>query len=205
MRYRLHQDKLSGPALFISRCVDPETITIQQDGLEKDENNEIYAHEGSFIDKDGKVITLTKGEGLEFSADPVGILTEAVNVTDGAQAGSLMRRGTIYADKIPYPEGVEYEESFMASIEAKLPHILCVGSRTPATSAGAAGAASSSVDLSKATGTLAVKNGGTGATSASEALDALLESQPLPITKGGTGASDKDTAVTNLGAQKAGE
>ena len=173
MRLRLHQDKFSGPALFISRCTDPETVTIQPDGLEKNDDNEIYAHEGSFIDKDGKVITLTKGEGLEFSADPIGILTEAVNLTDGPQGGSVMKQGTIYANKIPYPEGVEYEESFMASIEAKLPKITCVGNMTPYTPASGAGAASTTVDLSKATGTLGIDKGGTGATSASEALSAL--------------------------------
>ncbi len=204
MRLREHQGHLQGPKLFISRCDSPEPITVSDEGIQPDEDNEKWVHEGTFLDKDGKAITLTKGEGLEFSADPVGILTEAVNVTDGAQGGSLMRRGVIYAEKLPYPEGVEYDDSFKAAIEAKLPHILCVGSRTPATSASSSSSSSSvNFDLSKATGTLGIDKGGTGATSASEALDALLESQPLPITKGGTGASDKDTAVTNLGAQKA--
>lgn len=76
--------------------------------------------------------------------------------------------------------------------------------KTGALTGGAAGAAAAStVDLSKATGTLSIDKGGTGATSASEALSALLESQPLSVENGGTGASDKDTAVTNLGAQKA--
>ena len=228
MRLRQHQGRLVGPKLFISRCDSPEPITVSDEGIQPDEDNEKWVHEGTFLDKDGKAITLTKGEGLEFSADPIGILTEAVNVTDGAQGGSLMRSGVIYADKLPYPEGVEYDDSFKASIEAKLPHILCVGSRTPVTTGSSSSSSSVNFDLSKATGTLGVDKGGTGATSASEALsallesqplsvenggtgkgtasealDALLESQPLPITKGGTGASDKETAVTNLGAQKA--
>lgn len=138
MRLR-YKKTYEGPINFISRCVAPETITVQPDGIKEDDDHEKYIHEGTFIDKDGKAITLTKSsKNLTFSADPIGILTEAVNVTDGPQPGSLMRRGVIYAEKLPYPEEVEFDEQFKADIEAALPHILCVGNRQPAPKAGAA-------------------------------------------------------------------
>lgn len=74
----------------------------------------------------------------------------------------------------------------------------------PAGSTG--GGSGGPVDLSNVTGTLAVTNGGTGATSAAAARTALglgdiaTQSSPLPVANGGTGATDAATARTNLGA-----
>ena len=128
MRIRKPFHSYEGFKVFISRADSPETITIDNSGLKPNEEGEIEAVAGSFIDKDGKVITLTKGESLEFSSDPIGILTETINLTDGKQAGSIMYSGVIYADKLPYPEGVEYDDSFKTAIQDKLPQIHCVGS-----------------------------------------------------------------------------
>lgn len=183
------------------------TYTIQTDGLEADENGDVLAHKGSFIDKDGKVIKLT--DCTSIPSDPIGILTETLNLRYGPQPGSVLRSGEIQAKYLYYPDEVEYEESFDAIIESKLPHILCMGAKNPTSMGGGAagaGAPSSTVDLSKATGTLAVKNGGTGATSADAALEALggqkKLSDPLPIANGGTGASDAESALTALGGAK---
>lgn len=146
-----------------------ETKTIKTDGLEADDDGRIYARKGSFVDKDGKVITLSDGGSeLTFSADPYGIITEDLNLTYGKQAGSVLRSGTIDPQYLNYPEGVTYKDAYAASIEAKMPHILCIHSNAPQ-SFGSGAAAAASVDLSKATGTLAVAHGGTGATDATGA------------------------------------
>jgi hypothetical protein len=55
------------------------------------------------------------------------------------------------------------------------------------------------VALSGITGTLAIANGGTGATTQTAALTALLGSSTVPIANGGTGAATAATARTNLG------
>ena len=60
------------------------------------------------------------------------------------------------------------------------------------------------VDLSNVTGTLAVANGGTGATNAGGARTNLglgsiaTQNSPLPVANGGTGATDAAGAKTNL-------
>lgn len=99
------------------------TYTIKPDGLEADENGDILAHKGSFIDKDGKVIKLTGVE--EITPDPIGILTETLNLRYGPQAGSILRSGEIDAKFLYYPDEVEYNTSFNAIIESKLPLIQC--------------------------------------------------------------------------------
>lgn len=61
------------------------------------------------------------------------------------------------------------------------------------------------VDLSNVTGTLAVANGGTGATNAGGARTNLglgsiaTQNSPLPVANGGTGATNAAGAKTNLG------
>lgn len=73
-----------------------------------------------------------------------------------------------------------------------------------ATTGGSGSGGTTSFDLSKATGTLSVAHGGTGATSAEAARTALglgdlaTEDAPLAISKGGTGATSADDAKTNL-------
>lgn len=102
-----------------------QTWTIVPDGITANATGQKYAHKGDFIDKDGKVITLTASESLEFGADPIGILTETLNLTEGAAAGSILRSGVIEAKWLHWPEGVEYKPSFNATIEEKLPLIQC--------------------------------------------------------------------------------
>ncbi|HDR9288084.1 TPA: hypothetical protein QDB46_003213 [Burkholderia multivorans] len=55
------------------------------------------------------------------------------------------------------------------------------------------------VSLSGITGTLAIANGGTGATSAPAALTNLLSTSTIPLTNGGTGAATASSARQNLG------
>lgn len=113
---------------FVISQYDPVPWTIQPDGIEADEYGMKYAHKGDFIDKDGKVITLSDGgDSLTFSADPVGILTERKNVTYGPVVGSLLQRGVIQAEFLHYPEGVTYKPGYDKSIREKLPLILTYG------------------------------------------------------------------------------
>lgn len=224
---------------FLAHEKGLETINfmISDEGVEVDDNGDKYVVKGQFIDKDGKVTKPTvSAQDVTFEQPPVGILFATVDVTYGPAHGALMVAGTVKGEWLMgCQDGNEqdYDIKQAEAIVKLLPRIRFLGDDGSYVynmgGGGAAGAAAAStVDLSKATGTLSidkggtgatsasealsallesqplsVENGGTGKTSASEALDALLESQPLPITKGGTGASDKDTAVTNLGAQKA--
>lgn len=182
--------------------------TIVPDGIEPNELGRKIAVKGSYIDKDGKVLNPTFTEdSVTFDSDPIGILFSSVDVTYGNADGAIMYKGIVQGDFMNWGDQ-EWNVQLGEAVHEKLPYIDFTdkqGNLITGVPAGSGGSSSSTVnfDLSKATGTLAINKGGTGATSASEALDALLESQPLPITKGGTGASDKDTAVTNLGAQKA--
>lgn len=182
--------------------------TIVPDGIEPNELGHKIAVKGSYIDKDGKVLKPTFTEdSVTFDSDPIGILFSSVDVTYGNADGAIMYKGIVQGDYMDWGDQ-EWNVKLGEAVHAKLPNIDFTdkaGNLVTGIPAGGSSSSSSSVnfDLSKATGTLGIDKGGTGKTSASEALDALLESQPLPITKGGTGASDKDTAVTNLGAQKA--
>lgn len=184
--------------------------TIVPDGIEPNELGHKIAVKGSYIDKDGKVLTPTFTEdSVTFDSDPIGILFSSVDVTYGNADGAIMYKGIVQGDFMDWGDQ-EWNVKLGEAVHEKLPFIDFTdkkGNLVTGIPAGSGGSSSSTVnfDLSKATGTLGLDKGGTGATSAGDALDALLESQPLPITKGGTGASDKDTALTNLGAQKAGE
>lgn len=174
---------------------------VASEGVEPDERGRKVVPIGTLIDKDGKICKLTES-GIEGT--PIGITHDTKVVTYGNQEVAIYIHGHLKGPMLNF-EGEEYNEKMGQAIEQALPGIFVYPRTNAAAAAAGAAGQSTTVDLSKATGTLAIANGGTGATSAGDALDALLESQPLPITKGGTGASDKDTAVTNLGAQKAGE
>lgn len=113
---------------FILSQYDPIPCVIKPDGIEADEYGMKYAHKGSFIDKEGKVITLTDAEGtLTFSADPIGILTERLNLTYGERVGSILQHGLIQAEYLPYPEGVTYTAKYDDAIKEKLPLIQTYG------------------------------------------------------------------------------
>lgn len=173
---------------------------VSNEEVEPNENGQKIVPIGTLIDKDGKICKLTKS-GIEGT--PIGITHDSKDVTNAPQEVAVYIHGHLKGPMLNF-EDEEYDAAMGKAIEQALPGIF-VYPRTNGAAAAAAGASSTTVnfDLSKATGTLGIDKGGTGATSAGDALDALLESQPLPITKGGTGASDKETAVTNLGAQKA--
>ena len=64
---------------------------ISNEGIDPDVDGNKYAIKGSFIDKDGKVVTPTyTASGVTFSADPIGILFATVNVTHGDAHGAVM-------------------------------------------------------------------------------------------------------------------
>lgn len=117
--------------LFIVHRGAVDSYTVQPDGIDADQYGHKWARSGSFIDAEGNVVTLTaSGEDpgekeLEFGSDPIGIITETVDVTDGPNEVAVLRSGEIEAENLNYPDTVEYDAGFNASIEEALPHILC--------------------------------------------------------------------------------
>lgn len=81
-----------------------------------DENGRKYVKAGSFIDATGAVITPS---GTSFTGDPVGILYQTVDVTNGDVAGSIIVEGYLREDRIF--DG--YEEDAKTAAKAKVPHI----------------------------------------------------------------------------------
>ena len=60
---------------------------------------------GSLLDKDGKVVKVTRSGGPEaytykFSTEPVGILFATTEVTYGQQAGALMIAGSVNTERL---------------------------------------------------------------------------------------------------------
>lgn len=129
----MRQKKYDAPPvdkIFIVHRGAVDSYTVFSDGIAPDVYGKQYARAGSFIDEEGKVVTLTAtGEAgkkqLKFSKPPIGIITETRDVTDGPRDVAILRSGEIEAQNLNYPEGLEYETGFNAQIETALPHILC--------------------------------------------------------------------------------
>lgn len=173
------------------------------EGIDPDEHGRKIVPIGTMVDKDGKPCKIS---GSSIDGTPIGITTNSVDVTYSAQPVGVYTRGHIQGELINLWDEEAYSEAIGTAIETALPEIHIYPRPPKAAGAGGGGSSSSTVDLSKATGTLAIKNGGTGATSADSALEALggqkKLSDPLPIANGGTGASDAESALTALGGAK---
>lgn len=200
---------------FLAHEIGKETINfmISDEGVEADDNGDKYVTKGQFIDKDGKVTKATvTADNVTFENPPVGILFATVNVTHGKAHGALLVAGTVKGEWLlacqPDNEQ-EYSTKQAEEIVKLLPRIRFLGGdgsyvyNMGGDSAGSS-SSSSTVDLSKATGTLPIKNGGTGATDKESALDALggqkkLDgTNPLGIDAGGTGKTTASEALDAL-------
>lgn len=196
-----------------------KTGTIKSESVKADANGEKIVPVGSFIDKDGQVVTW---EESAFSSTPIGITVRPIDVTYGDMPAAYYVEGWLIGERLNYgvkqESPIEYSNEIYDAIVAALPNIHLdppdgyVASAKP-------GAAGSSVnfDLSKATGqldlaskvtgTLGEENGGTGVTSIEEInldtkytkVDLSNVEGTLQIANGGTGATDKETAKSNLG------
>ena len=141
------------------------------EGIDPDEHGRKIVPIGTMVDKDGKPCKIS---GSSIDGTPIGITTNSVDVTYSAQPVGVYTRGHIQGELINLWDEEAYSEAIGTAIETALPEIHIYPRPPKAAGAGGGGGSSSStVDLSKATGTLAIKNGGTGATSAEEALTAL--------------------------------
>lgn len=112
---------------FIITQRDPIPVDISPVGVEADEYGQKYVHKGEFIDAKGQVVKVTESGGnLQFSGDPIGILTERVNVTNGRVTRGVLNNGLIQAEYLPiFTNGeIEYDPKYDAQITEKLPHVL---------------------------------------------------------------------------------
>lgn len=204
MDYGVKKDTLTIDPEIRRYRKDSFTISAQASGeeVEPDEFGRKIVPIGSLIDKDGKICKIS---GSSIEGTPIGITTNSVDVTHSTQPVAVYTRAHLQGKMLNLGEE-EYSDEIGTAIETALPEIH-IYPRPPKAAAGAgAAAAPTTVDLSKATGTLAVEHGGTGATSAEAALEALNGQEklddPLPIANGGTGASDAESALTALGGAK---
>lgn len=102
--------------------------TVKPDGLEKDDNNEIWAVKGNFIDAEGKIVKAqVSGDNVTFDSDPIGILYNTNKVTYGEADASVMYQGTVYGYALPLGEGVEYTTKIGEALHKILPGINFLG------------------------------------------------------------------------------
>lgn len=147
----------------------PHMVSAEE--VQPDESGRKIVPIGSLVDKDGKVCKISQSG--EITGTPVGITHDTKDVTNGNQECAVYIHGHLKGPMLQF-EGEEYQEAIGKAIEKALPGIYVYPRmHGPLESGGSGGSSSSSVDLSKATGTLTVEHGGTGATSAEAALTAL--------------------------------
>ena len=81
------------------------TCTVLDTGVTADSDGKKLVLAGSLLDKDGKVVKVTRSGGPEaytykFSTEPVGILFATTEVTYGQQAGALMIAGSVNTERL---------------------------------------------------------------------------------------------------------
>lgn len=81
------------------------TCTVLDTGVTADPEGTKFVLAGSLLDKDGKVVKVTRSGSsgayaYAFSADPVGILFASIEVTHGPQAGALMVSGSVNTERL---------------------------------------------------------------------------------------------------------
>ena len=154
---------------------DTFPMTIKDDGIEANDRGHKIVEKGSWIDKDGKKVVPTVTEdNVTFDSDPVGLLFSSVDVTYGPAFGSILYMGKVQGNWLDWGEDKEWNVKYGEAIVKILPLLRFVDDEgNMIYSKGGAGGSSSSTtvnfDLSKATGTLAIEHGGTGATTAEQA------------------------------------
>ncbi|WP_367569048.1 hypothetical protein [Lacrimispora sp.] len=81
------------------------SCTVNDTGITSDEHGKKFVPAGTFLDKDGKVVKVTRSGSsgsytYALSATPSGILFDTVEVTPGPQPGALMIDGSVNAERL---------------------------------------------------------------------------------------------------------
>lgn len=100
------------------------TCTVVDTGVEPDQEGKRFALAGSLLDKDGKVVKVTRSGSAgsytyAFSTEPVGILFATTEVTHGPQAAALIIAGSINTERLPG----EYLVEAVGQLLEKMPFI----------------------------------------------------------------------------------
>lgn len=75
--------------------------TVKSDEVEADEHGKKYIISGTLIDADGNIVTQSGTAGAEtLSKDPIGVLYNTVNVTNGDMPCSLVVEGYLRDDRV---------------------------------------------------------------------------------------------------------
>jgi hypothetical protein len=75
--------------------------TVLNAGVVADSDGKKYVAAGSFIDATGAVVVETGTPGSEtLTSEPVGVLYQTVDVTNGDEACSIMVEGYVRADRV---------------------------------------------------------------------------------------------------------
>ena len=95
------------------------SATVKQQGT-ADEHGRKYVTVGSLIDADGNIVTQTGAIGSEtYSAKPVGVLFQTVDVTHGDMPCALVVEGYLRADRVL--DG--FAEAMKTAVKTALPNI----------------------------------------------------------------------------------
>lgn len=159
--------------------------------------------EGLTVVPEGYAVTLaTRGDFYVETTGPaaVGEVVFASN-TDGS-----IKTAAAGSTQAGYTETMwQVKDALDATSDADGKGLILISSWTTSAATTTGGGSSSvNFDLSKATGTLSIDKGGTGATSADAARTALglgtlaTKDSPLAVADGGTGATTAEAAKTNL-------
>lgn len=149
---------------------------------------------------DGATMTIPEGQGLTIAVRGDYYVEASETVTAGGQVYVDKTNGKILASA--GANGIAAPGWVFKTAGAAGDMVIISNWSVPASSGGSGGGGT--VDLSNVTGTLAVANGGTGATAADGARTNLglgtlaTQNSPLPVANGGTGATDAAGAKTNL-------
>lgn len=100
------------------------SCTVSDSGVKADAEGKKYVPGGSLLDAEGEVVKVTRSGSTgsytyALSAEPVGILLRAINVSNGSQPGALMYEGAVNAERLPG----DYIVEAISQIMEKLPHI----------------------------------------------------------------------------------
>ena len=95
----------NSPEFLRNEYYENITCTVLDTGVTADTEGKKFVLAGSLLDKDGKVVKVTRSGGPEaytykFSTEPVGILFATTEVTYGQQAGALMIAGSVNTERL---------------------------------------------------------------------------------------------------------
>ena len=114
----------NSPEFLRNEHYENVTCTVVDTGVTADVGGRKFVPAGSLLDKDGKVVNVTRGGSAgaytyTFSTEPVGILFATTEVTYGPQAGALMVSGSVNTERLPG----NYLTEAVAQLAEKMPFI----------------------------------------------------------------------------------